>query len=95
MFAVAIQYVDFSNSTKKYFNVTLRQNHFGPLFSGNNFTVIPLVTCSEDHFSYDENILNYYRRFGLSKALCPPLNYQFTIGGSIVSDLYSEFTVYI
>ena len=53
MFAIAIQYLDLNDAAKKYFNITLRQNYFGPLFSGNNFTVVPLVPCSDDHFSYD------------------------------------------
>ncbi len=89
MFAIAIQNLDLNDANKKYFNITLRQNYFGPLFSGNNFTVVPLVPCSDDHFSYNEEILNFYHKFGLSKALCPPLNYAFTIGGSITSDIYS------
>ena len=89
MFAVGIQFLDLGNTTKKYFNITLRQHHYGPLLAGNNFTNVPLVACTPDHFSYNTDILNFYYKFYLNTALCPPLNFDFTVGGRLVSDLYS------
>ena len=95
MFSVGIQFLNLSDSSKKYFNVTLTQNHYGPLLTGNNLTNIPLVPCTPDHFSYSPEFLNSYYKFQLSNNLCPPLNYDLTVGGRAISELYSTANIII
>lgn len=88
MFSLGIEFLDLTNSSRKYFNISLRQHSYGPLMQGDNFTNIPLIPCTADHFSYNKDILEFYHKFYLSTNLCPPLNYDFKVGGRLISNVY-------
>lgn len=77
MFGIGILGLDLNDPNIKYFDISLRQNYFTPLFRTINSTVIPLVACTPDHFNHDSDILKLYYQFNFSRALCPPFGYEF------------------
>jgi hypothetical protein len=95
MFGVGIMGLNLNDPNVQYFNVTLKQNYYSPLLKPINSTVVPLVQCTPDHFSYSEDIERLYHQFNISEVLCPPLNYEFIVLGRPTSAVYSEIAVYL
>jgi hypothetical protein len=94
-FAVALVGFDLNDPNLKYFNISLTQYNYGPLFTLINSTAVPLEQCTLAHFAINDDITAFFKRFPITMALCPPLNSQFTLGGRVTSDLYSMFTIKI
>ena len=46
MFGIGILGLDLNDPNIKYFDISLRQNYFTPLFRTINSTVVPLVACT-------------------------------------------------
>ena len=46
MFGIGIMGLDLNDPNIKYFDISLRQNYFTPLFRTINSTVVPLVACT-------------------------------------------------
>lgn len=95
MFGVAIVGLNLSDPLVTYFNITLTQRFFGPLYTPINATLIPLVQCTPAHFAFNQNIVDYFKRFPVSNALCPTLDSKFQVGGRVTSDLFSFFALQV
>lgn len=53
MFSVGINGLNLSDSSIKYFNITLKQHFYSPIMKDTNVTTIPLIPCTPQHFSYN------------------------------------------
>lgn len=95
MFAIGVIGFNLSDITKKYLNITLGQNIMDIASNYFNFTSIPLVQCTPSHFSYNSDTLTFYKNFNISGMLCPPLNYDFSIGGRPTSSKFEALSIYI
>ena len=93
MFGVAIQFLDMNIPNLTYFDFELRQNFRSPGFVDINSTVVPLVQCTEAHWDFSETIKTAFRQFYGERWLCPPLGYEFTVGGKVISEVSSDFTI--
>lgn len=85
MFVVGMPGFNLSDTTKRYFNVTLAQNKYEPNFQNPKQTVIPMVSCTPQHFSHNGEVLDTYNKFQLSISLCPPFDYPFNFKGRVIS----------
>ena len=85
MFAVNVIGIGVFDSNNTNFNVTLQQSFLSQLGAVGNSTNIPLVACTADHFNFNAEIIAQYNNYGYGAWLCPPLDYQFTAGGTITS----------
>lgn len=79
----------------KYFDISLTQSFYGPLLTPINSTTVPLEQCRPEHFDFGTDIAGFFKKFTISWALCPPLNYQLNVGGRVTSDVFSQFTFQI
>lgn len=95
MFGVAIIGLNLSDPLVTYFNITLTQRFFGPLYTPINATQIPLVQCTPAHFTFNQEIENYFKRFPVNNALCPTLDSKFQVGGRVTSDVFSFLSLQI
>lgn len=91
MFGLAIIGLNLNDPLVTYFNITLTQRFFGPLYSLINVTQVELVQCTKAHFAFNQEIENYFKRFPINNALCPALNTHFQVGGRVTSDIFSTF----
>lgn len=91
MFMVGVLGINLNNPNISYFDITLRQSYFTPFLTPINQTVIPMVQCTPAHFKFNDDIIQYFARFQVQNALCPPLNSVFEVGGRVTSDVYATF----
>jgi hypothetical protein len=75
MFAVALVGFSLTDPSITYFDISLYQNYYSPLFQTINTTKVPLVACTPDHFAFNSDILALYYKFSLKDALCPPIGH--------------------
>jgi hypothetical protein len=75
MFAVALSGYSLTDPSVTYFDISLYQNYFSPLYNIINSTRVPLVACTPDHFAFNSDILSLYYKFNLKHSLCPPIGY--------------------
>ncbi len=95
MFAIGMYTINLNDPTRTFFNISLQQNYYSPLFNLINRTQVPLVQCTANHFNFNEDVLAMFYKFNLTYALCPPLDYAFELGGRITSAIYRQFTLSI
>ena len=95
MFGLAIIGLNLNDPAITYFNITLTQRFYGPLYSAINVTQVELVQCTKAHFTFNQDIVNYFNRFQINNSLCPPINSQFQVGGRVTSDIFSTFVLQI
>lgn len=95
IFGVTIFGLNLNDPLVTYFDITLTQRFFGPVYSFINATQVPLVQCTTNHFTFNQEIENYFKRLPISNALCPTLNTKFQVGGRITSDLFSTFVLQV
>lgn len=95
MFAITLFGFDLSNTTYKLFNITLWQSFYGPGYSFLNETMIPLTPCTPEHLDFGDNVKSVFYKFNMTKSLCPPLNFEFQVGGKPISDISSVLTILV
>jgi hypothetical protein len=95
MFAFQMFDLDLNDPDVTYFDITLYQLYYSPLWQVINYTQVPLVQCTSEHFNFNADILGMYYKFKLSSNLCPPLDFGLEVGGRMASDVFSQFKIYI
>lgn len=95
MFAVGVYGLNLNLPNTTYFNVTLTQQYYSPVFQLINESAIPLEQCTSAHFNFNQEILTMYYKFNLSQSLCPPLGHKFEVGGRVTSSILKRFTLYV
>lgn len=77
MFSVGIFEMNLSNPMVTFFNISLTQDYYSPVFNIINQTNIPLVQCTPAHYNFSSDVVSMFYKLQLSNALCPPLGYTF------------------
>ena len=95
MFMVASSVLDFNDPNVTYFDIELKQQHYNPIYSLINSTNIPLEKCTPEHLAFNNELKNYYNRLGLNRCLCPPLNFTYSVGGKVISPVFSQLQITI
>jgi hypothetical protein len=95
IFVLGIMGLNLNDPMVTYFDISLTQNYFGPLLTSINSTAIPLEQCTMSHFDFNPNIIDYFKRFTINWALCPPKGTKLAVQGRITSDIFSQFMVRI
>jgi hypothetical protein len=95
MFGIFIFGLNLTNTTARWFDISLTQDYYSPVLNVINSTNIPLSPCTDSHFSMDPNILNSFKQHSNSSWLCPPKNAIINLQGKISTDIYSVLTLTI
>ena len=59
------------------------------------FTEVPLVPCTREHFSFNEQTLQAYDEVSGEWWKCPPMNHSFTLQGRFLSSYQQYLTLKI
>lgn len=93
IFMLAVMGLNLNDPMISYFDISLTQNYFGPLLTPINSTIIPLEQCTMAHFDFNPNIIDYFERFTIGWALCPPIGTNLAVQGRVTSNIFSRFMV--
>ena len=74
IFAVMIRNVNLSANVRM-FDVRLIEDRIVEAHTYTNETEVPLVPCSDEHFSFGGKLLYSFHRKLFSAALCPPIGH--------------------
>lgn len=95
MFAVNVIETGISDGTYTYFNVSLQEASESVLGTVGNTTDVPMEPCTLAHFNFNSEIASQFYKYNAAAWLCPPLGHEFSLRGTLVSDVYQHFNILI